>query len=25
MLLAQAGRLPNPEPDELAYHAAQPL
>src|SRR5580765_1807980 len=25
ILLAQAGRLPNPEPDELAYYAAQPL
>src|SRR6188508_85887 len=23
--LAQAGRLPNPEPDELAYYAAQPM
>jgi hypothetical protein len=25
ILLAQSGRLPNPEPDELAYYAAQPL
>jgi len=25
ILLAQAGRLPNPKPDELAYYAAQPL
>ncbi len=23
--MAQAGRLPNPEPDELAYYAVQPL
>src|SRR6478672_4414517 len=25
ILQAQAGRLPNPEPDELAYYAAQPM
>jgi hypothetical protein len=25
LLLAQAGRLPNPDADEIAYYAAQPL
>ena len=25
IVLAQVGRLPNPEPDEVAYYAAQSL